>query len=281
MLIGPDGEERFKGDDDRIAGNEEKIAKDSGTAGKMKIRKIVDHGKPEEDTNDEIAGDRTVRDDKEDRASRDNDVNGIEKDEVTSADKDGETATEKEGEMYAEKDGPEPFPVQSSDAPGPSPWHPANQDWMKMGTVVLILFGVILITIVTIEVLGNFVMILFSILFLGFLLSIAIILFRRGRLLKDYRAAYFGRIRDPHGFLRTLQDRVDDELGGYEERDPVTGNTFGLIHHLMTMELTNGELVSVNEVHMSNSGVALGTYILVKASNGSRLWSLIDESMKR
>jgi len=258
--------------------------KNNGDA--VRIQRISEKTHPEDiETNGDSDKDQSnwsMRD--RDRSEKNGDAEKIdgkrdEEMDATRLDNEMENVIEKDAEVSKEET--ETDPSAPSAPSRSSQWHPAIHDWMKMGMVVLVLLSVILVIIVTIGVLENIVMILFSVVFLGFLLSIVIILFRRGRLLKDYQAAYFGRIRDQNGFLRKLKEGLEDELGGYEETGPMTGNTFGLIHHLMTMELINGEIVSVNEIHMSNSGVALGTYILVKASDDSRLWSMIDGSMQR
>jgi len=160
-------------------------------------------------------------------------------------------------------------------------WHPADRDWRMYGTIVDFLILLTVISLFLTDVLRNIMMIAFFIVFISFLLLVSGYLFYKSIQLKEYQAAYLGHGVNPPDFINTLQDKLSDEFGEPEEVESISGHTFGLLHPIKSMRLTDDEIIDINEVHISNSGIILGMYLLVKAPGDSKLWPVLDGIIRR
>lgn len=163
--------------------------------------------------------------------------------------------------------------------PAAGKWHPASRDWNICGLTVLILLLAVITALAITEVLRNFMLIIFFTIFVLFLGVISLHFKITALRLVDFQAAFFPRKKDSKGFPEKLRMGLSEGMGEPEEIESVAGHTFGLLSHVMTLKLTSGEIVELNELRF-NSGFTLGLYLLVHAPADSGVWAILDRLLK-
>lgn len=160
-------------------------------------------------------------------------------------------------------------------------WHDASRDWRAMAGFIIILMILVAIAVWITDVLRNFVLQLFIISFIGFLGIIVLYLFYQASRLKDYSAFYLGHRGDQEELVKHLLQEMESSDIRTQETDSVVGHTFGLLHTITTLKTEEEGILEVCEVHFSNSGVTMGTYLITKSGENSKLRRIVNAFLEK
>jgi len=161
---------------------------------------------------------------------------------------------------------------------GSEKWHPAVRDWNICAGSVSAMLILLLAILFNTDVFHNVVLNIFFTSFVFFLAYISGYFLYRKRYLHGFTAGFFSKKHNSRIFIETLENSLPDAIEKIDGR-AITGHSFGLLTHIRTLKLKTGEIISVNEVHIS-SGFILGLYILIKASNDSLAREIVELSLK-